>query len=109
MNIRRIVWASVLALSCISAPAMALDQVKMRLDWVFGTEHSGLFVAHKKGFFGEEGIDVQALPGGGSSVTVKLVGRGDVEFGYATADKAVLAAEKGLPVVTTAVILQKNP
>ncbi len=44
-----------------------------------------------------------------SSVTVKLVGTGDVEFGYATADQAVLAAERSLPVVTTAVILQSNP
>jgi NitT/TauT family transport system substrate-binding protein len=88
---------------------MALDQVKMRLDWVFGTEHSGVFVALQKGFFREEGIDVQVMPGEGSSVTVKLVGTGDVEFGYATADQAVLAADKGLPVVTTAVILQKNP
>jgi NitT/TauT family transport system substrate-binding protein len=81
----------------------------MRLDWVFGTEHSGVFTALEKGFFKEAGIDVKILPGEGSSVTVKLVGNGDVDFGYATADQAMLANARGLPIVATAVILQSNP
>jgi NitT/TauT family transport system substrate-binding protein len=109
MNLRRIICASAIVFTWFGSPAMALDQVTMRLDWVFGTEHSGIFVAQQKGFFRDEGIDLQVLPGEGSSVTVKLVGTGDVEFGYATADQAVLAADRGLPVVTTAVILQSNP
>jgi NitT/TauT family transport system substrate-binding protein len=109
MNLQRIICASAIVFTWFGSPAMALDQVTMRLDWVFGTEHSGIFVAQQKGFFRDEGIDLQVLPGEGSSVTVKLVGTGDVEFGYATADQAVLAADRGLPVVTTAVILQSNP
>jgi NitT/TauT family transport system substrate-binding protein len=109
MNLRRIICASAIVFTWFGSPAMALDQVRMRLDWVFGSEHSGIFVAQQKGFFRDEGIDLQVLPGEGSSVTVKLVGTGDVEFGYATADQAVLAADRGLPVVTTAVILQSNP
>lgn len=107
----RYAFAAMLAaafVACVT-PALALDQVRMRLDWVFGTEHSGIFVASEKGYFKQEGIDVQIMAGEGSSVTVKLVGTGDVDFGYATADQAVLAADRGLPVVTTAVILQSNP
>ena len=42
-------------------------------------------------------------------MTVKLVGNGDVDFGYATADQAMLANARGLPVVATAVVLQSNP
>jgi NitT/TauT family transport system substrate-binding protein len=97
------------AITTFTTPTGAMDQVKMRLDWVFGTEHSGVFVALEKGYFKEAGIDVQVFPGEGSSVTVKLVGTGDVDFGYATADQALLADARGLPVVTTAVILQSNP
>jgi NitT/TauT family transport system substrate-binding protein len=110
MKSRRLVMLSIVAAIVASAaPAFALDKVKMRLDWVFGAEHSGIFVAAQKNYFKDEGIDVDILPGEGSSVTVKLVGTGDVEFGYATADQGVLAADRGLPVVTTAVILQSNP
>lgn len=89
--------------------AQAADKVKLRLDWVFGAEHAPIFLAKEKGFFKEEGIDVELLPGEGSSVTVKLVGNRDTDFGYASADQALIAAARGLPVVSVAVILQQNP
>ena len=92
MKSRRLITLSIVAaILASSAPAFALDKVRMRLDWVFGAEHSGIFVAAQKDYFKDEGIDVEILPGEGSSVTVKLVGTGDVEFGYATADQGVLA------------------
>jgi NitT/TauT family transport system substrate-binding protein len=93
----------------VSAPAFALDKVTLRLDWVYGSEHAPIFLARDKGFFEKEGIDVTVLPGQGSTVTVKLVGNGSEEFGYAAADQGMMAYAKGLPVVSTAVILQKNP
>ena len=93
----------------LTQPAKAQDKVGLRLDWVFGTEHSGIWVAQEKGFFKDENLDVRILPGEGSSVTVKLVGTGDIDFGYATADQAMLAYSRALPVVTTAVILQSSP
>jgi NitT/TauT family transport system substrate-binding protein len=105
-----IIAAMMLVLSTIAVGnAKADDKVTLRLDWVYGAEHAGVFVAQQKGFFKEEGIDVDILPGEGSSVTIKLVGTGNVEFGYATADQALLANSRGLPIVVTAVILQSSP
>ncbi len=101
--------AGAIALAGLAPAAVAQDKVTLRLDWVFGTEHSGVFVAQQKGFFKEANIDVRIMPGEGSSVTVKLVGTGDADFGYATADQALLAYSRELPVVTTAVILQSSP
>jgi NitT/TauT family transport system substrate-binding protein len=88
---------------------MAADKVKLRLDWVFGSEHAPIFLAIEKGYFAKEGIEVSLLPGEGSSVTVKLVGNRDADFGYASADQVLIAASRDLPVVSTAVILQSNP
>jgi NitT/TauT family transport system substrate-binding protein len=99
----------VVAMAAFVQSAKAQDKVGLRLDWVFGAEHSGVWVAQEKGFFKQENLDVRILPGEGSSVTVKLVGTGDIEFGYATADQALLAYSRSLPVVTTAVILQSSP
>lgn len=104
---RSILLGTVLLLG--SSGAFAADKVKLRLDWVFGAEHAPIFLAKEKGFFAQEGIDVELLPGEGSSVTVKLVGNRDADFGYASADQALIAAARGLPVVSTAVILQTNP
>ena len=108
MNFRRLLLA-VAALAAMIGAAEANDKVTLRLDWVYGSEHAPIFLARDKGFFAKEGIDVTILPGEGSTVTVKLVGNGTTDFGYATADQALMAYAKGLPVVSLAVILQKNP
>jgi len=108
MIIHRLSMAA-LALGLLSGPALALDKVTLRLDWVIGSEHAPIFLARDKGFFKDEGIDVNILAGQGSTVTVKLVGNGTADFGYAAPDQAMMAYAKGLPVVATAVILQKNP
>lgn len=110
MVVHRIsVAALALALALLSGQALALDKVTLRLDWIFGSEFSPIFVARDKGFFKDEGIDVNVLAGEGSTVTVKLVGNGDAEFGEAAADQTLMAYAKGLPVVSTAVVLQKTP
>lgn len=108
MNIRRglLTFATIGALA---GTARANDAVTLRLDWVYGSEHAPIFLARDKGFFAKQGIDLTLLPGEGSTVTVKLVGNGDTDFGYATADQALMATAKGLPVMATAVILQQNP
>src|SRR3954451_18137296 len=99
----------VLGLMLALGPANAADKVKLRLDWVFGSEHAPIFLAKEKGFFSAEGIDVDILAGEGSTVTVKLVGNASTEFGYAAADQVLLAASRELNVVSTAVLLQKSP
>jgi NitT/TauT family transport system substrate-binding protein len=91
------------------ATAQALDTVSLRLDWVIGSEHAPIFLAREKGFFREEGIDVNLLAGEGSTVVVKLVGNKTNDFGYATADQVLMAHAKGLPIKTTAVVLQNTP
>jgi NitT/TauT family transport system substrate-binding protein len=106
--ITRLLLIAGMALTLLSGPALALDKVTLRLSWVFGSEFSPIFLARDKGFFEREGIDVDILPGQGSTVTVKLVGNGDADFGEAGADQALMAYAKGLPVVSTAVILQKS-
>jgi NitT/TauT family transport system substrate-binding protein len=93
----------------LGGPAWAVDNVNLRLDWVYGSEFAPIFLARDKGFFKDEGINVNILPGQGSTVTVKLVGNGDADFGEAGADQALMGYAKGLPVVSTAVILQKAP
>lgn len=109
MNMYRLIVAAAVALAVSAGSALANDKVTLRLDWVYGSEHAPIFLARDKGFFAKEGIDLTLLPGEGSTVTVKLVGNGTTDFGYATADQALMAYAKGLPVVATAVILQKNP
>ncbi len=109
VTLRRTTVLAFLLLAAAAGPARALDTVSLRLDWVIGSEHAPIFLAQEKGFFKEEGLDVKILAGEGSTVVVKLVGNKNNDFGYATADQVLMAHAKGLPIRTTAVILQNTP
>jgi len=105
----RLIGATAVGLVAAVNTAFAADKVSLRLDWVYGSEHAPIFLAIEKGFFKDENIDLNLMPGEGSSVTVKLVGNRDADFGYATADQVLIGAQRGLPLVSTAVVLQQNP
>jgi NitT/TauT family transport system substrate-binding protein len=105
----RYIGATAVGLVAAVNTAFAADKVSLRLDWVYGSEHAPIFLAIEKGFFKDENIDLNLMPGEGSSVTVKLVGNRDADFGYATADQVLIGAQRGLPLVATAVVLQQNP
>jgi NitT/TauT family transport system substrate-binding protein len=105
----RLIGATAVGLVATVNTAFGADKVSLRLDWVYGSEHAPIFLAIEKGFFKDENIDLNLMPGEGSSVTVKLVGNRDADFGYATADQVLIGAQRGLPLVATAVVLQQNP
>jgi len=54
--------------ACLAAPMMAqaettdLTDVTMALDWTLNTNHIGLVVARDKGFYAQEGLNVDLLP-----------------------------------------------
>jgi NitT/TauT family transport system substrate-binding protein len=100
--------ALVLAMAWSSA-ANALDKVNFRLDWVPGAEFAPFYLGKEKGFFTEQGIDIQILPGEGSTVSAKLVGNRSAEFGLAAADVVVMANSKGLPITSIGIMLQEVP
>lgn len=106
--IKCIAWVLTVVFT-VGGTAFGEDSVTLRLDWVIGSEQAPIFLAREKGFFRDEGINVEVLAGEGSTVTVKLVGNKSNDFGLATADQTLMAHAKGLPVVAVAVISQKSP
>lgn len=76
----------------------ALTDVRFRLSWVMGGEHSPYLLGIEKGFFRDEGLAVQLQQGNGSSVSVQLVGNDTVDFAVADTQSLVAGAEEGLPV-----------
>jgi NitT/TauT family transport system substrate-binding protein len=107
--------AAVLALAVTGAavPAgaqtAALKPATLRLNYVANAEHAPYYLGLKKGFYKEEGLDVTISPGTGSNDTVKLVGTGNDMFGVAVADAVVVGRGRGVPIVSTAVLLQQSP
>ena len=85
------------------------EKIKIVLDWVPNTNHTGLYVAKEQGYFKEEGLDVEIVqPPEGS--TTALIGAGGAQFGISFQDTLAksLAKENPVPVTAVAAIIQHN-
>ena len=85
------------------------QKIKIVLDWVPNTNHTGLYVAKDLGYFKDEGLDVEIVqPPEGS--TTALIGAGGAEFGISFQDTLAksFAKESPVPVTAVAAILQHN-
>lgn len=98
----------------VAAPALirsaeAADKVQLLLNWYLYGEHAPFFLGKKLGLFDKEGIDLTIMEGRGSGVTLQAVGAKSVQFGHVDMSAVVRAGVRGSPVVSTGVLLQKNP
>ena len=85
------------------------EKVRIVLDWTPNTNHTGLYVAQDKGYFAEQGLEVEIMqPPEGS--TTSLVGAGGAEIGISFQDSlaATFASNNPIPVTAVAAIIQHN-
>jgi NitT/TauT family transport system substrate-binding protein len=103
--------AVALALAIITGPVAAQprDKVILMLNWYVYSEHAPFFLGKERGFFEQEGIDLDIQEGRGSGVTVQAVAAGTAQFGYADVPTMIKAAAKGAPVIAVGVALQTSP
>src|SRR5699024_10801900 len=82
-------------------------KIQVFLDWTPNTNHTGLYVAKEKGFFADEGLDVEImLPGEVSTEQIIATGKGD--FGISFQDQVTQARAENLPIVSIAAINQTH-
>ncbi|MDR1764504.1 MAG: ABC transporter substrate-binding protein [Lachnospiraceae bacterium] len=92
-----------------NAAAAKPTKVTVVLDWTPNTNHTGLYVAQAKGFYADEGLDVEIMqpPEDGANA---LVAAGKAEFGIGFQDTmaSALAADPALPITAVAAVIQHN-
>ena len=101
-------------LICSSGQALAQSsappaKASLRLDWKGGGQHAPFYLAKERGYYKDEGIDLDIISGSGSSDVVKQVGSKAVEFGIADALVLVQAAEQRVPLTAVAAYYQRTP
>jgi NitT/TauT family transport system substrate-binding protein len=96
-----------------SSPAPAtksgLQKVTLRLDWFVVGNNAMYYIAQDKGFYADEGLEVDIGPGKGSISTSQVVGSGGDVFGVADAGTAALAIGRGVPITVIASFVQTSP
>jgi NitT/TauT family transport system substrate-binding protein len=104
--------AMVLAATMLSAgiaQAQPKEKVVLMLNWYLYSEHAPFFLGKERGFYDQEGIDLDVQEGRGSGVTVQAVAANTATFGYVDVPTMIKAAAKGAPVKSVGVALQLSP
>lgn len=84
-----------------------LKKVTVMLDWTPNTNHTGLYVAKEKGFFKQQGLDVEIIQPGEAG-TEQAVAAGKADFGVSYQEGVTYARTQGVPLVSIAAVLQHN-
>jgi len=107
-------YAAVILLICIAAMAAGCEakpaekiKVTAVLDWTPNTNHTGLYVALRNGYFDEEGLDVTIIqPQEGTAE--QIVAAGSAQFGISYQEAVTFARAEGMPIVSVAAVIQHN-
>lgn len=89
-------------------PAPSLAKVSMALDWFPWSEHVGFFIAKEKGYFANEGLDVELRVPPDPATIIQTVASGRDDFGINTQHDVLVARDKNIPVVSIMAIYQRT-
>ena len=94
-----LIGAAALALM---AGGVSAEEVKLQLKWVTQAQFAGYYVAKDKGFYKEEGLDVDIMPGGPDISPTQVMAGGGADVTVDWMPSALAAREKGLALVNIA-------
>jgi putative hydroxymethylpyrimidine transport system substrate-binding protein len=81
-------------------------EVSIALDWFPWSNHSGLYLAQERGYFEDEGLEVNIYVPGNPEDGLKLVGSGQDDFAISYQADVLLARGEDIPVVSIAALVQ---
>ena len=90
------------AMSLAAVQAWAADKVTLQLKWVAQGQFGGYFVAKDKGFYEEEGLDVDIKPGGPDIAPEQVIAGGGADVIVTWMAAALSARDKGVSLVNIA-------
>ncbi|MCF6367625.1 ABC transporter substrate-binding protein [Rhizobium halophilum] len=105
-NILMTLMAGAISLAAAQA-AMAAD-ITLQLKWVAQSQFAGYYVAQEKGFYEDEGLDVEIKAGGPDIAPEQVIAGGGADVIVAWMGGALVAREKGVPLVNIAQPFQKS-
>ena len=90
------------AMALSAGLASAADQVTLQLKWVTQAQFAGYYVANDKGFYAEEGLEVEIKAGGPDIAPAQVIAGGGADVVLDWMPSALASREKGLALVNIA-------
>ncbi|MBA6304458.1 ABC transporter substrate-binding protein [Colwellia sp. MB02u-14] len=101
-------YSSLCLFLLISPPLFALEKVSLQLKWMHQFQFAGYYIAKEKGFYADEGFDVEIRERDLKSSPFDDVDSGKADYGIADSS-VVLYRLKGKPVVIASTVFQESP
>ena len=108
-SLRQGLLAMLLATAAVTValPAQAADKMQLQLNWFHLADHSPIYLALKKGYYKEEGLELTVLRGSGSADSAKKIDLGQSDVGISDAPTILTAISKGANLKMVAVVYDK--
>ena len=84
-------------LSLIATPALAADKMTLLLDWFVNPDHGPVIIAEEKGYFAEQGLEVEVIAPANPADPPKLVAAGQAELAISYQPQLHMQIHEGLP------------
>lgn len=91
--------AGILVIVALAAPARAQEPFTVLLDWFVNPDHAPVVVAKQRGYFAEEGLDVELIEPADPNDPPKLLAAGRADIAISYQPQLHIFAAQGLPVV----------
>ena len=89
-----------------SGSAKNLQKINLMLDWYPNAVHSFLYAAQEKGYFKEQGLDVNIQMPADTNDPLKLVAAGRIDMALSYEPEIVIARDQNIPVKSFAAIVR---
>ena len=85
------------AFALLAQPALAADKLTLILDWFVNPDHAPIILAQEKGFFTDEGLEVEVVAPADPADPPKLVAAGQADLAITYQPQLHLQVHEGLP------------
>ncbi len=89
----------IVAALLIASPAIAQDKMTLILDWFINPDHGPIIIAQEKGYFADQGLDVEIIPPADPSDPPKMVAAGQADLAVSYQPQLHLQVAEGLPLI----------
>ena len=106
MKNTKLMGAAALIASLVSGHTMADEKkVTLMLDWFVNPNHGPIVIAHERGYFEEQGLEVEIQEPADPSTPAKLVAAGRVDLAVTYQPSLTMDVAAGLPLVRASTLI----
>lgn len=103
---RSLLFALTLLAGLAPLGASAADKLTVLLDWFVNPDHAPLIVAAEKGFFADQGLDVELVPPADPSAPPRLVASGQADIAVSYQPNLHMQVKEGLPLTRIGTLVE---